>query len=286
MKDSQLRRYARHIVLPEIGEEGQARLLKAKVLVIGAGGLGSAALSYLAAMGIGTLGVIDDDRVEMSNLQRQILHEQADIGRMKVQSAQDRIEELNPEVTVITYPFRLGDGDWGLGIGDLSSVIASDQRERSNPGWIASSPTAPRNDENKAEDIIRNYDLVIDGSDNYPTRFLLNATCYRLKKPLISAAIRAFTGQLSTFKAYLGPPHPCYQCFIPEIPPVAQNCSETGVLGALAGVMGSLQAMEAVKELLGIGESLSGKLLIVEGLSGKARTIILPREPECPVCGH
>jgi adenylyltransferase/sulfurtransferase len=240
------RRYARHIVLESFGEAAQERLCRSSALVIGAGGLGSSSLSYLAAAGIGRLGMVDDDRVELSNLQRQILHETGDIGRPKVQSAEDRITELNPLVRVEPHALRLTEAN--------------------------------------AAELIGHYDIVLDGSDNFETRFLVNRTCHRLKKTLVSAALRGFEGQLSTFKSYLGAPHPCYQCLVPELPPVNNNCSETGVIGPLCGVLGSLQALEAIKELTGIGESLSGKLLRMEMLSLRFKIVQLPRNSNCSLC--
>jgi len=240
LTDTQKRRYARNIILPEIGEQGQAKLLASKVLVIGAGGLGSAVITYLAAAGIGTIGIIDDDRVELSNLNRQILHETGDIGRIKVESAYNRIEEINPEVHVITHPERLT--------------------------------------ETNADSIISQYDLIADGCDNFTTRFLVADACARSKKPLISAAVHGFEGQLSTFKPYLGAPHPSYRDFIPEPPPEAQTCAETGVLGAVCGIMGSLQAVEIIKELLGTGESLSGSLLLYNGIHTTMRKTSIKTE--------
>ncbi|MCC7260240.1 MAG: HesA/MoeB/ThiF family protein [Alphaproteobacteria bacterium] len=248
LTDDQLRRYAKNILLPEIGREGQEKLLRSKVLVVGAGGLGSPLLSYLAVGGVGTLGIIDHDRVELSNLQRQILHETADIGSLKVESARDRIEELNPDVTVHTYPERL---------------------------------TA----ENAAA-LVSRYDVIADGSDNFDTRYALADTCYQAGKPLVSAAIAGFSGQLSTFKAYLGEPHPCYRCFCPEAPERGPSCAIGGVTGAFAGALGSLQALEVIKELLGIGSSLSGSILMVDGLTATTRTLRLPRDPACKTCGE
>ena len=241
-----LRRYARHIVLPEIGEDGQRKLLAASVLLIGAGGLGSAAAGYLAAAGIGRIGIVEPDRVELSNLQRQILYDTADIGRPKVGAAQDRIEEINPDCQVESFQEKL------------------------------------LND--NAKSIINGFDIVIDGSDNFTTRFAINDACFAAKIPLISAAISGFAAQASTFKAYLGSPHPCYRCLIPETPEREIACAQEGIIGPLAGMMGSLQALEVIKELLGIGESLSGSLLIVDALSMNIRKITLPKDPHCSVC--
>jgi adenylyltransferase/sulfurtransferase len=217
------------------------------VLVVGAGGLGSAALSYLAAAGVGHIGIVDYDRVELSNLQRQILHETADIGRLKTDSAHDRIGELNPDVRIHTHPYKLTKGT--------------------------------------AQAIIRSYDVVVDGSDNFATRFAVNDVCHTLKKPLVSAAIRAFSGQLAVFKSYLGAPHPCYRCFVGSTPDDERGCRDVGVIGALAGIMGSLQAMEVIKELLGIGESLAGSLWLLDALTLQVRRTKIRRDPHCPCCG-
>lgn len=245
----ELERYSRHIILPEIGGAGQQTLKKARVLVIGAGGLGSPLLLYLAAAGIGTIGIVDDDTVSLSNLQRQVLHGTEDIGRRKTESAAVSIAGLNPHVRVVEHTTRL----------------------------------TPEN----ADRLIGAYDVVADGSDNFDTRFLVNDTCYRLKKTLVTAAMLRFDGQLSTFKAWQGEPHPCYRCVFPEPPPPGSvpACSEAGVLGALGGVMGSLQALEVVKELLGLGDSLSGRLLLYDALRGDVRTVKLRRDPQCKTCG-
>lgn len=245
----ELERYSRHIILPEIGGAGQQKLKKARVLVIGAGGLGSPLLLYLAAAGIGVIGIVDDDTVSLSNLQRQVLHGTDDIGRKKTESAAVGIATMNPHVRVIEHTLRL----------------------------------TPEN----ADSLIGAYDIVADGSDNFDTRFLVNDTCYRLKKTLVTAAILRFDGQLSTFKAHRGEPHPCYRCVFPEPPPPGSvpACSEAGVLGALGGVMGSLQALEVVKELLELGDSLSGRLLLYDALRGDIRTVKLRRDPLCRTCG-
>jgi len=251
--DGQIHRYARHLVLPEIGEDGQAKLLGAKVLAIGAGGLGSPLLLYLAAAGVGTLGVVDDDTVDLSNLQRQVLHDTSSLGIAKTQSAESRLAEVNPEVKVVRHDARLTPGN--------------------------------------AMALIHGYDLVADGSDNFPTRFLLNDACFLAKKTLVSAAIMRFDGQLATYKAHLRGPkesdaHPCYRCVFgaqPEDP--KQSCADVGVLGALAGAMGSMQAIEAIKELLGIGESLSGSLLLYDALGATFRKIKTKADPACPLCG-
>lgn len=245
----ELERYSRHILLPEVGGAGQQKLKAARVLVIGAGGLGSPLLLYLAAAGIGTLGIVDDDTVSLSNLQRQILHGTDDIGRRKTDSAIVALQTLNPHVRIVPHAERL----------------------------------TPEN----ADVLIGAYDIVADGSDNFDTRFLVNDTCYRLKKTLVTAAILRFDGQLSTFKAYKGEPHPCYRCVFPEPPPPGSvpACSEAGVLGALGGVMGSLQALEVVKEILDLGDSLSGRLLLYDALRGDVRTVKLRRDPHCKCCG-
>ena len=249
LTDAQLDRYARHVILREIGGAGQQKLLASKVLVVGAGGLGSPLILYLAAAGIGTIGVVDDDAVSLSNLQRQIAHGTADIGRPKTTSAAQAAARINGDVTIIEHRLRL----------DAANVM----------------------------DLIGGYDLVCDGTDNFDARYLLNDACYRAGKTLVSAAILQFDGQLSVFKAHQGAPHPCYRCIFPEAPPadLAPNCADAGVLGALAGVMGSLQAVERVKELLGIGQSLSGRLLLYDALETTFRTITVPRDPDCALCG-
>ena len=247
--DDQIQRYARHIILPEVGGTGQERLLGSRVLVVGAGGLGAPVLLYLAAAGVGTLGVIDDDTVDLSNLQRQIIHDTAAIGVTKVDSAAARISAINPDVTVERHHARLA--------------------------------------ANNALALVDGYDIVADGSDNFATRYLVNDACYLSKRPLVSAALLRFDGQIATFKAHEGPPHPCYRCVFPEAPPpgTVPSCSEAGVLGALAGLVGSMQAVEVVKELLGIGESLSGRLLMIESLASQFRKLTVPRDPDCPLCG-
>jgi adenylyltransferase/sulfurtransferase len=249
LSDAQFERYARHLVLEEVGEEGQQKLLGAKVLVVGAGGLGSPLLLYLAAAGIGTIGIVDDDVVDLSNLQRQIVHPTESIGVPKAESARQTLQHVNPEVKTVLHAERLG--------------------------------------ESNARALVDAYDLVADGSDNFPTRYLLNDTCFRARKPLVGAALAPFEGQLSTFKAYLGPPHPCYRCLFREPPPPdsVPRCETAGILGAIAGVMGTLQATEVLKEILGLGESLSGSLLIYDALRAGFQKIKLPRDPDCPTCG-
>ncbi len=248
LTDEQRRRYARNISLAGVGVAGQERLLASGVLVIGAGGLGSPAISYLAATGVGHLGIADFDRVELSNLQRQTLHENADIGRPKTHSARDRVQELNPDVKISLYEEKITVGN--------------------------------------AAAIIRPYDLVLDGSDNFATRFALNDACHKEKKTLVSGAVRAFAGQLAVFKSYLGAPQPCYRCFVSAHPEDERGCADVGVLGALTGVVGSLMALEATKELLGGYASLGGKLLLLEGETLRQRIVTLTRDPHCECCGR
>jgi len=252
--EEQINRYARHILLDGVGGVGQEKLLQSRVLVIGAGGLGSPVLLYLAAAGVGTLGVVDDDVVDLSNLQRQIVHSTGSIGAPKVESAKQTLAAINPDVTVITH------------------------RERINP--------------DNALDLISDYDIVADGCDNFATRFLVNDACYLAKKTLVSAAILRFDAQLYTFKAFedgeKGEGHgPCYRCIFPEPPPEGQipTCAEAGVLGALCGMAGSLQATEVLKELLRLGESLSGSLIVYDGLGTTFRKISVKPDPGCPLCG-
>jgi adenylyltransferase/sulfurtransferase len=243
--EEQIHRYARHILLPEVGGEGQAKLLAAKVLVIGAGGLGSPLILYLAAAGVGTIGVVDDDEVELSNLQRQVLHQTDRVGMAKVESAARTVAAINPDVTLVPHRLRLT--------------------------------------QENARDLIGQYDLVADGSDNFTTRFLVNDAARAEGKTLVSAAVLRFEGQISTFK----PGGPCYRCLHGDdiSDADAPNCGQAGVFGAMAGVMGSLQAMEVLKEILGIGDSLSGSLLLVDGLSTAFRKVRLSRDPGCSCCG-
>jgi molybdopterin-synthase adenylyltransferase len=249
LTDAQFERYARHLILDEVGEEGQTKLMGSRVLVVGAGGLGSPLLLYLAAAGIGTLGIVDDDTVDLSNLQRQIVHPTARIGAAKVDSARETLAAINPEVKVETHRLRL--------------------------------------EPDNAARLVRRYDLVADGSDNFATRYLLNDVCYAERRTLVAAALSPFDGQLSTFKAYLGPPHPCYRCLFREPPPpdLVPRCETAGILGAIAGVIGTLQATEVLKELLGLGESLSGQLLSYDALRTGFHKVKLPRDPDCPTCG-
>jgi molybdopterin/thiamine biosynthesis adenylyltransferase len=249
LTDDELDRYARHIVLREVGGAGQAKLKAARVLVVGAGGLGSPVILYLAAAGVGTLGIVDFDRVSLSNLQRQIAHRTCDVGRLKTESAAAAVEVLNPGAKVELHTVKL-------------SV-------------------------DNALDLVGRYDMVADGSDNFATRFLVNDACYFAGKTLVSAAVTEFDGQLSTYKAYGKNGLPCYRCLFPEPPPTgtAPSCSEAGVLGAAAGVMGTLQALEVLKEIAGIGESLAGRLLIYEALSSRFRTVTFRADPACCLCG-
>lgn len=249
LTDSQINRYARHIMLREVGGEGQSKLLSSSALIVGAGGLGAPMLLYLAAAGVGRIGIVDDDVVDLSNLQRQVIHDTGGIGVAKVDSAAARIAAINPDVKVEIHKTRL----------NRSNVL----------------------------DIIASYDVVADGTDNFATRFLLNDACHLAGRTLVSAAMLRFDGQLSTFKSHLGDPHPCYRCVFREPPPpgMIPSCSEGGVLGALAGTMGSMQAVEVLKELLGIGDSLSGRMLMYSALETGFRTIRLRRDTDCPVCG-
>jgi sulfur-carrier protein adenylyltransferase/sulfurtransferase len=240
-------RYSRHLLLPEVGVEGQQKLLDAKVLLLGAGGLGAPAALYLAAAGVGTLGIVDDDEVDLSNLQRQVIHTTDRIGVRKVDSAEETINAINPDVDVVKHPVRL----------DASNVI----------------------------ELIEPYDIVVDGLDNFPTRYLLNDASVRLRKPVVSASILGFDGQLSVFKPYEGP---CYRCLYPVPPPaeLAPSCGANGVLGVLPGTMGLLQATEVVKLVLGQGEPLIGRLLLYEALGATFTELKVRRDPECPICSR
>lgn len=248
LSDDQLDRYARHIVLNDVGGAGQLRLLNARVALVGAGGIGSPAALYLAAAGIGQLTLIDDDRVSLSNLQRQILHRTSDIGRLKIESGRARIHDLNPDVTVHAIGDRLVEGN--------------------------------------ARDCLAGHDLVIDGSDSFTTRLLVNDTAIALGMPLVSAALGPFEGQLSVFAGHRADV-PCYRCLVPAPPPDEEerSCAAIGILGAVAGVMGSWAALEALKTLLAIGDSLMGKLLLFDARSARTRLISLPKDPACPACG-
>ena len=250
LSDDELERYARHIVLREVGGAGQAKLRAARVLVVGAGGLGSPVILYLAAAGVGTIGVADFDTVSLSNLQRQIAHRTADVGRAKTESAGDAARAINPGVAVVSHTERLSAAN--------------------------------------ALDVIGRYDIVADGSDNFETRFLINDACFFAKKTLVSAAVSEFDGQFATFKPHdRSGSYPCYRCIYPEPPPAgtAPSCSETGILGAAAGVMGSLQALEVIKEILALGESSAGKLLIYDALATRFRNVRVLPDPVCRLCG-
>jgi molybdopterin/thiamine biosynthesis adenylyltransferase/rhodanese-related sulfurtransferase len=246
LNDAQNRRYSRHLLVPEVGEAGQLKLLDSKVLLLGAGGLGSPSAYYLAAAGVGTLGIIDNDVVDDSNLQRQILHNTSRIGQYKAESAKETLEALNPDVKVVTYLERL--------------------------------------DETNVARIIADYDVIIDGTDNFPTRYLLNDAALIQNKPVVHGSVFRFEGQLTVFKPYEGP---CYRCLYPEPPPpeLAPSCAEAGVLGVLPGVIGLLQATETLKLLLGMGEPLVGRLMTFEALSGEFEELRLYRDPNCPACG-
>ncbi len=251
LSDEELDRYARHLVLREVGGPGQARLRAARVLVIGAGGLGSPVILYLAAAGIGTIGIVDFDTVSLSNLQRQIAHRTADVGRLKTDSAGEAAQALNPGTRIEAHNFRL---------------------------------TAEN-----AQELISQYDVVADGSDNFATRFLINDACYLAGRTLVSSAVSEFDGQLATYKAHdKSGAYPCYRCLFPEPPPAgtAPSCSETGVLGAAAGVMGTLQALEVLKEILGIGRSMAGRLLIYDALAARFRDVAVKPDPACALCGN
>jgi molybdopterin-synthase adenylyltransferase len=247
--EDEVQRYSRHILLAEVGGTGQARLKAARVLVVGAGGLGSPVVLYLAAAGVGTIGIVDDDRVELSNLQRQIAHTTERLGALKAVSAAEAGTAINPAVRIETHPMRL---------------------------------TA-----DNAEGLIARYDIVCDGTDNFATRFLVADACVLARRTLVSAAVLRFEGQLSVFKPHAHAGGPCYRCLFPEPPPdgVVPSCSEAGVLGAVTGVMGTLQATETLKEILGIGESLSGRLLIWDALATRFRVVRLRQDPACIACG-
>jgi molybdopterin/thiamine biosynthesis adenylyltransferase/rhodanese-related sulfurtransferase len=247
MSAEQRERYSRHLLLPEVGVAGQQKLLDAKVLLLGAGGLGSPTALYLAAAGVGTLGIVDNDEVDLSNLQRQVIHNSERIGVPKVDSAEQTITALNPDVRVNKYPVRL----------DASNIM----------------------------DIVPGYDIVVDGLDNFPTRYLLNDASVRLKIPVVSAAILGFEGQLSVFKPYDGP---CYRCLFPVPPPaeLAPSCGANGVLGVLPGTMGLLQATEVIKLILGEGETLVGRLLMYDALAAKVTEVKVRRDPACPICSR
>jgi molybdopterin/thiamine biosynthesis adenylyltransferase/rhodanese-related sulfurtransferase len=239
-------RYSRHLLLAEIGEEGQRRLLRSRVLLVGAGGLGSPAALYLAAAGVGTLGLVDSDIVDATNLQRQVLHNTFRLGRAKVDSARETLTALNPDVTIVTYETRLA----------ASNVL----------------------------DIMTGFDVVVDGADNFPTRYLVNDASLHIGAPVVHGSIFRFEGQASVFSPYQGP---CYRCLYRRPPPpqLAPSCAEAGVLGVLPGVIGSIQALETIKLLLGIGDPLVGRLMLYDALEQEFRTVKLRRDPDCPACG-
>jgi adenylyltransferase/sulfurtransferase len=246
LSNDEVQRYSRHLIIPEVGVEGQQRLKEARVVCIGAGGLGSPASLYLAAAGVGTLGVVDFDVVDFSNLQRQILYSSSDVGRRKVEAAASRLTALNPEVRVVAHETPLTSAN--------------------------------------ALDILRDYDVVVDGADNFPTRYLVNDACVLLGKPNAYGSIFRFDGQASVFATKGGP---CYRCLYPEPPPpgLVPSCAEGGVLGVLPGIIGTIQATEAIKLILGIGNTLAGRLLLLDALTMEFRTMKLRRDPACPVCG-
>jgi sulfur-carrier protein adenylyltransferase/sulfurtransferase len=246
MSAEQRDRYSRHTLLPEVGVEGQLKMLSAKVLLLGAGGLGAPTALYLAAAGIGTIGLVDDDVVDASNLQRQVIHNTERIGVPKTESARLTIEALNPDVKVVEHRMRL----------DAGNILG----------------------------ILDDYDVIVDGADNFPTRYLLNDASVRLRKPVVSASILSFDGQISTFVPFEGP---CYRCLYPTPPPaeLAPSCSANGVLGVMAGTMGTLQANEVLKLVIGIGEPLVGRLLLYEALGTRFTELKVRRDPECPICG-
>lgn len=244
--EEQIRRYSRHIILPEVGGKGQKRLLSSSVLLVGAGGLGSPAALYLAAAGVGKLGIVDFDSVDLSNLQRQILHHGHDVGRPKVESAIEAIRDVNPDVQVIPHTVRLSS----------ENIL----------------------------DVIAGYDVIVDGTDNFPTRYLINDACVLAGKPNVHGSIFRFDGQASVFLPGKG----CYRCLYPEPPPpgMVPSCQEAGVLGVLPGLVGVIQAIETIKLLLGVGDSLAGRLLLIDTLSMDFREVRLRRSPDCPICGE
>ena len=245
--EEQVLRYSRHIILPKIGAAGQRKLLEARVLCVGAGGLGSPVAMYLAAAGVGTLGIVDFDKVDLTNLQRQLLHDTDDVGRPKVDSAAERLNGINPDVNVVKH----------------NTVLSSDN----------------------AFDILGRYDVVVDGTDNFPVRYLVNDATQMLGKPLVYGSIYQFDGQASVFMP--GPETPCYRCLFPEPPPpgTVPSCAEGGVFGVLPGIVGSIQAVEAIKLITGMGEPLVGRLLLFDALAMDFTTVKLRWDPDCPVCG-
>ena len=251
MNEEERERYARHILLREVGGQGQRKLIAARVLVVGAGGLGAPIIQYLAAAGVGMIGICDDDEVSLSNLQRQVIFKTADVGRNKTAAAMDFVKTLNPNIDMTLVPFRIN--------------------------------------KTNANGLIANFDLVVEGVDNFATRYALNAACIAAKKTLVSAAVGRFEGQLTTYKPYTAPGElPCYRCFVPEEPPrdAQVNCAEEGVMGAVTGVIGTLAAMEVIKEIVGIGESLAGRMLLYEGLTATFRNVAFRADPACPDCSN
>lgn len=247
LTEDQIYRYSRHILLPEVGGEGQKKLLDAKVFCLGVGGLGSPIALYLAAAGVGTIGIADSDQVDISNLQRQVLHYTEDIGRPKTHSAQEKLEKLNPDVNIISYDRKIT--------------------------------------KDNIREIVRNFDIVVDGSDNFMTRYLVNDACFFEKKTLISGAIFQFEGQISVFKPHEG--GACYRCLYPEIPPegMMPSCQEAGILGAVAGTVGTMQAVETLKEILKIGNTLENRLLIFNALKMTFDSVKINKHPDCGLCG-
>ena len=241
--DDDVERYARHLVLSEIGGPGQQKLARARILIVGLGGVGGPAAQYLAAAGVGTLGLIDEDTVALSNLQRQVLFSTGDIGRLKVEAGAARLAALNPGVDLQTFPER------------LTGANAA----RRIAGW----------------------DVVIDGTDDFPTRFAVNTACVAADTPLVSGALGRWEGQVGVFTG-----RPCYRCLVPEIPPEAETCARVGVVGALAGLVGALCALEAIKLVTGAGTPLTGRLMLHDGLTGRARTVEVAADPDCPVCAQ
>jgi molybdopterin/thiamine biosynthesis adenylyltransferase/rhodanese-related sulfurtransferase len=246
LTQSQVARYSRHLLMPEVGEEGQLKLLAAKVLLIGAGGLGSPTAMYLAAAGVGTLGIVDGDTVDMSNLQRQLLHTEQSVGTSKVESAKKTLQALNSDIEIKTFNYRI----------DSSNVL----------------------------DLFKDFDIIVDGCDNFPTRYLVNDACYMLNKTNVHGSIFRFEGQLTVFQPNVGP---CYRCLYPEPPPagMAPSCAEAGVLGVLPGIVGVAQAIETVKVILGLGQPLIGRLLTFDALPMKFRELKTRKDPDCPLCG-
>ena len=247
LRDDQIERYSRQIILPDVGGKGQERLLKAKVLVVGAGGLGSPCVLYLASAGVGTIGIVDSDKVELNNLQRQIVHSTKDVGREKVESAKDRLEGLNTDVKVVPHNIRLTSGN----------IL----------------------------NVIKDYDIIVDGSDNFPTKYLVNDACVLSGKPFSHGGMFRFDGQTITVLPGEGA---CYRCLFPEPPPpnMVPGCQEAGIMGAVAGVIGTVQANEVLKYILKIGDLLVGKLLVFNALNSSFRQVRVPKDPKCPVCGE